>query len=72
VTAPFVGKNALLREAGMNAQLFIDGPIGSLFYQGPAWTLLAVVVFFALILLVKGGRNQSQRKMHWKRQKKDL
>jgi hypothetical protein len=38
-------------EAGMNnTEFFIDGPIGLLYYAGPAWTLLAIVIFLALLI----------------------
>lgn len=37
-------------EVGMNTEFFFDGPNGLLYYAGPAWTLLAIVVFLALLI----------------------
>jgi hypothetical protein len=34
----------------MNTEFFFDGPIGLLYYTGPAWTFLAIVVFLALLI----------------------
>ena len=40
-------------EMGMNTEFFIDGPNGLLYYAGPAWTFLAIVVFLALLIARK-------------------
>jgi hypothetical protein len=34
----------------MNTEFFFDGPIGLLYYGGPAWAFLAIVVFLALLI----------------------
>jgi len=34
----------------MNTEFFVEGPIGLLYYAGPAWTFLAIVVFLGLLI----------------------
>jgi hypothetical protein len=43
----------------MNTEFFFDGPIGLLYYAGPAWTFLAVVVFLGLLLIALSRKNRS-------------
>jgi hypothetical protein len=43
----------------MNTEFFFDGPIGLLYYAGPAWTFLAVVVFLGLLFIALSRKNRS-------------
>ncbi len=53
----------------MIAQFFYDGPIGLLYYSGPPWTFIAIVVFLGLLLFVitrtnglRSGKSGRQKK----------
>jgi hypothetical protein len=47
-------------EVGMNnTEFFFDGPNGLLYFAGPAWTLLAVVVFLGLLFIAISRKNRS-------------
>jgi hypothetical protein len=35
-----------------NTEFFIDGPIGLLYYAGPAWTFLAIIFLLGLLFLI--------------------
>jgi hypothetical protein len=42
----------------MNAEFVYEGPIGLLYYGGPAWTFLAIVVFLGLLFVVITRMNR--------------
>jgi hypothetical protein len=42
----------------MNTEFLYDGPIGLLYYGGPAWTFLAIVVFLGLVFIVITRKNR--------------
>lgn len=43
----------------MNTEFFFEGLIGRLYYAGPAWTFLAIVVFLGLLFFVITRMNRS-------------
>lgn len=43
----------------MIAYFLYNGPIGLLYYSGPAWIFLAVVVFLGLLLVMITRMNRS-------------
>ena len=45
-------------EELMNTEFFYDGPIGLLYYGGPAWTFLVIVVFLGLVFIVVTRKNR--------------
>ena len=50
-TSEIVKRRAFFYQAvGMNTEFFFDGPIGLLYYAGPAWTFLAIVIFLVLMI----------------------
>ena len=42
----------------MNTEFLWEGPIGLLYYAGPAWALLAIVVFLGLVFFVITRMNR--------------
>jgi len=46
------------QEVIMNTEFLWEGPIGLLYYAGPAWALLAIVVFLGLVFFVITRMNR--------------
>ncbi len=57
---PLVDFRQLIKqEVVKNTEFLYGGPIGLLYYAGPTWTLLAILVFLGLLFFVITRMNRS-------------
>ena len=45
----------------MNAEFVFEGPIGLVYYTGPAWTFLAIIILLGLLFLMITRMNRPNR-----------